>query len=364
MKAAVLNEPQTQLIVEDVEIDAPMDNEVLVKTAYCGVCHSDVSRVDTPKDDYAGPPMHGPTVLGHEAAGVVIEVGAKVTDVKVGDHVVACNSSFCGKCEFCLTGRTNLCINKPNRTLEQPPRIRRGDQRLYQQAGIGGYAEFMLMHENSVTTIRDDMPLDRASLIGCGVITGMGAVFNRAKVFPGAKVAVFGLGGIGMSALQGSFIAGALQIIAVDINSARLQQATAFGATDVVNAKEVNSVDSVKQLSGGGVDFAFEATGSEFVAADAFHCLKDGGTAIMLGVAKKGAKVAVDAAQLRREKVLTGSSMGSNHFKLDIPQYIEFYRQGRLKLDEMVTREFALVDINEAFDLLRNGDGMRSVIKM
>ncbi|MCG8406231.1 MAG: alcohol dehydrogenase catalytic domain-containing protein, partial [Phycisphaerales bacterium] len=252
IKAAILNKPQTPFVVEEIEIDKPIDREILVKTSYCGVCHSDLSRVDSRAEDYPGPPLPGAAVLGHEAAGIVVEVGPEVTEFQPGDHVVACNSSFCGKCEYCLTGRTNLCNNKPKRSLDQPPRLNRNGERLSQQAGIGGFADYMLIHENGLVKIRNDMPLDRAALIGCGVMTGMGAALNRACVHPGAKVAVFGLGGIGMSALQGSLIAGALQVIAVDINPSRLQAAVEFGATDTVNAKEVKAVEKVKELSGGG----------------------------------------------------------------------------------------------------------------
>lgn len=359
MKAAILHEPLVPLTVEDIDIAEPIDREVRVRTAYCGVCHSDLNRVDRPNAAYGRP-----AVLGHEASGIVEAVGPNVTEFKPGDHVISCNSVFCGKCDYCLVGRTNLCSNKPDRAPQLPPRLSRNGEALFQQAGIGGYAEQMLVHENGLVKIDPEMPLDKAALISCGVITGVGAVLNRAKVAPASTVAVFGVGGIGMSVVQGARIAGARRIIAVDMLDERLKRAKEFGATDVVNASEQDSIDAIRTLTRGGVDYSFEAVGSGEIAAQAFACLRDGGQATMLGVAEPGATVTVPAAALRREKILTGSSMGSNHFKLDMPNLIELYFQGKLKLDEMITREFPLEAINEAFDVCRRGEGMRSVIAL
>lgn len=357
MKAAVLHRPLAPLTVEEIEIADPIDREVLVRTAYCGVCHSDLNRVDRADAGYGGP-----AVMGHEASGVVEAVGPNVTEFKPGDHVISCNSSFCGKCAYCLVGRTNLCTDKPARAPDRPPRLSWNGQPLVQQAGIGGYAEQMLCHENGLVKIDPDMPLDKAALISCGVITGMGAVLNRAKVKPASTVAVFGVGGIGMSVVQGSRIAGAKRIVAIDPNADRLARAADFGATDTIDPTLDDPVQAVRDLTSGGVDYAFEAVGSGETAAQAFGCLRDGGRTVMLGVAEPGATVTVPAAALRREKVLTGSSMGSNHFKVDMPNFIELYFQGKLMLDEMITRTFPLEGINEAFDVCRRGEGMRSVI--
>lgn len=359
MRAAVLNAPQTDLVVETVDIDVPRGREVLVRTAYCGVCHSDEHFIEDPAHW-----LGAPTILGHEAAGVVEAVGPDVTDVGPGDHIITCLSVFCGKCRYCLEGRTNLCRSKPFRAASATPTLTRGDEALQTIGGIGGFAEHMLIHENGLVKIREDMPLDRAALISCGVMTGVGAALNRAKVAPGSSVAVFGTGGIGMSVVQGARIAGAARIIAVDLDAGRLDRARTFGATHTVDASSADAVGEVRELSEGGVDYAFEAVGSGALAAAAFESTCHGGMTVMLGVAQPGATVTVDAAMLRREKVLTGSSMGSNRFKLDMPKYIELYFQGRLLLDEMVTAEFSLDDINQGFEALRRRDGLRSVIAL
>jgi S-(hydroxymethyl)glutathione dehydrogenase/alcohol dehydrogenase len=220
----------------------------------------------------------------------------------------------------------------------------------------------MLVHENALVKIRKDMPLDKAALISCGVITGVGAVLNRAKVAPASTVAVLGVGGVGMSVIQGARIAGARQIIAVDVVDYKLVRAREFGATDVVNATKVDPVDTVRRMSGGGVDYTFEAIGFGETARQAFEMLRDGGWATMLGVAPANATVEVPAAALRREKVLTGSSMGSNRFKVDIPRYIELYYQGKLMLDEMITKRFRLDQVDEAFQAMREGEVIRSVL--
>jgi S-(hydroxymethyl)glutathione dehydrogenase/alcohol dehydrogenase len=357
MKAAIIREPLTPLSIEEVAIDKPVDREVLVRTAVSGVCHSDLHYVDRPSAWFgqAG-------VLGHEASGHVEAVGPNVTEFQPGDPVIACLSFFCGKCEYCLVGRTNLCSAKPGRGSELPPRLSQDGQALLQFAGIAGYAEQMLVHENALVKISPEMPLDKAALISCGVMTGVGAVLNRAKVEPTATVAVFGVGGIGMSVVQGARIAGARRIIAVDMINYKLERALEFGATDVVNASQNDPVEAIRELTAGGVDYAFEAVGHGDIAAQAFNSLRAGGEAVMLGVAEPDATVTVPAAALRREKILTGSSMGSNRFKVDMPKYIEMYFQGKLLLDEMVTRQYRLDEINEAFNVLRGGEVMRSVL--
>jgi S-(hydroxymethyl)glutathione dehydrogenase/alcohol dehydrogenase len=357
MKAAVYHAAHRPLTIEQVEIARPIDREVLVRTAASGVCHSDLHYIDR---DSAALGQAG--VLGHEAAGIVEAVGPNVTEFAPGDHVIACLSFFCGKCEYCLVGRTNLCSAKPNRGAGEEPRLSWDGLPLLQFAGIGAYAEQMLVHENALVRISNEMPLDKAALISCGVMTGVGAVLNRAKVAPASTVAVFGVGGVGMSVVQGARIAGARRIIAVDVVDYKLQRAREFGATDTVNARVTDPVEAIRELTRGGVDYSFEAIGFGETAAQAFDCLRDGGQATMLGVAEPGATVTVPAAALRREKVLTGSSMGSNHFKVDMPRYIELYFQGKLMLDEMITRRFPLEGVNEAFDAMKQGEVMRSVL--
>jgi S-(hydroxymethyl)glutathione dehydrogenase/alcohol dehydrogenase len=343
--------------IEEIEIADPVDREVLVRTAASGVCHSDLHSIDR---GTAPPPQ--PSVLGHEAAGIVEAVGPNVTEFKPGDHVIACLSFFCGKCDYCLVGRTNLCSDKPNRGAEAPPRLSKDGLPLTQAAGIGAYAEKMLVHENAIVKVRDDMPLDKAALISCGVMTGVGAAINRAKVAPGSSVAVIGVGGVGMSVVQGARIAGARQIIAVDLVDYKLERAREFGATHVVNAGRGDPVQAVRDLSGGGVDYSFEAIGFGATAAQAFEMLRDGGWATMLGVAETNATVTVPAAALRREKVLTGSSMGSNRFKVDMPHLVELYFGGKLMLDEMITKRFRLDQVDDAFQAMRDGEVVRSIL--
>jgi S-(hydroxymethyl)glutathione dehydrogenase/alcohol dehydrogenase len=357
MKAAIISAPLQPLTVEDIDIAPPIDREVLVRTAVSGVCHSDLHYVDRPSTA-----LGRPGVLGHEASGVVEAIGPNVTEFQPGDHIIVCLSFFCGKCDYCLIGRTNLCSNKPARAPQDAPRLSRGGEALVQFAGIGAYAEQMLVHENAVVKITKEMPLDKAALISCGVMTGVGAALNRAKVAPASTVAVFGVGGIGMSVIQGSRIAGARKIIAVDLLDYKLQRAREFGATDVVNASAVDPVAAIRDLTSGGVDYAFEAIGLSETAWQAFESLRDGGQATMLGVAEPGATVEIPAAALRREKILTGSSMGSNHFKVDMPRYIELYFQGKLMLDEMITNRYRLEGVNDAFDALREGKVMRSIL--
>ena len=361
MKPAIFRPMHDRLTVEEVTVADPLDHEVLVRTAYSGVCHSDMHYLDRP-DAAAGVGITTPGVIGHEAAGIVEAVGAAVTEFAPGDHVIACLSYFCGKCEFCLTGRTNLCSSKPGRPAGAPPRLSLDGVALAQFSGIGAYAEQMLVHENALVKITPEMPLDRAALISCGVMTGVGAVLNRAKVAPASTVAVFGVGGIGMSVVQGARIAGARRIIAIDLLDYKLERAKEFGATDGVNASQVDPVEAIRELTAGGVDYAFEAIGFGKTAEQAFDCLKDGGMAVMLGVAEPGATVTVPAAALRREKVLTGSSMGSNRFKVDMPKLVDLYFQGKLMLDEMITNRYPLADVNTAFETLRDGHVMRSVL--
>ena len=242
MKAALFYAPHSPMRIEAIDIADPVGREVLVRTVASGVCHSDLHAIDR-----GSAPSPQPVVLGHEAAGIVGAVGPHVSYVQPGDHVIACLSFFCGKCDYCLVGRPNLCSDKPNRGPDSPPRLSQGGRPLTQAAGIGAYAEQMLVHENALVKIRKDMPLDKAALISCGVVTGVGAVLNRARVAPGSTVAVLGVGGVGMSVIQGARIAGARQIIAVDVVDYKLERAREFGATHVVNAAKVDPVETVRR---------------------------------------------------------------------------------------------------------------------
>ncbi len=357
MKAAVLREVDRPLEVEEVQIDKPGPREILVRTGATGVCHSDLHFVE---GLYA---IAMPAILGHEAAGTVEAVGDLVTYVKPGDRVIFCLSVFCGHCERCLSGRPVLCsrtdvVRRP----DDPPRLSQGEEPLTQMALLGSFAEHMLVHENSVVKVDDDLPFEQLALIGCGVTTGLGAALNTAKVEPGSTVAVIGCGGVGLNIIQGARLAGALRIIAVDAVETKLGMAMEFGATDVVDASSGDVAKRIRDLTGGGVDYSFEAIGKKETAEQAFSMLRFGGTATIVGMIPEGTKIELDGPSFLREKRIQGSSMGSNRFRTDMPRYIEFYKQGRLKLDELVTQRLKLDQVNDAFADMKQGHVARSVI--
>jgi S-(hydroxymethyl)glutathione dehydrogenase / alcohol dehydrogenase len=358
MKAAVFHGPNQPLSIEDVELDKPQDREVLIKTVASGVCHSDLHFVD---GFYMYPT---PAVLGHEAAGIIEEVGKQVTYVKPGDHVICCLSVFCGNCEQCMSGHPNRCSNKQatQRNPADKPRISQKGKPINQFLDISSYCEKMLLHENAVVKINNDIPLDRAALIGCGVTTGVGAALNTAKVEPGSTVAVFGAGGVGLAAIQGARIAGARKIIAVDKFEGKLAMAKRLGATDTVDASSSDPVDEIRKLTGGGVDYSFEAIGVKVAAEQAFNSLKAGGTATVIGMIPVGQKVEIDGYMFLTERKLQGSNMGSNRFRIDMPKYLDFYLQGRLNLDDMISRRGKLEDVNDAFRAMKAGEVARTVL--
>jgi S-(hydroxymethyl)glutathione dehydrogenase/alcohol dehydrogenase len=356
MKAAIFHGPHQPLTIDAVDMDTPLEHEVVVRVVASGVCHSDLHFVDGFYEFVA------PAILGHEAAGIVEAVGSLVDEFKPGDHVIACLSVFCGRCEYCLTGRTHLCATRPIRAVGAPPRLSWQGRPVAQFANLSAYAEKMLVHSNALVKVRDDLPFDRAALIGCGVTTGVGAALNTARVEPGSTVAVFGCGGVGLSAIQGARIAGARMIIAVDVHDHKLETAFELGATHTVNAARSDAVQAIRDLTGGGVDYSFEAIGLKKAAEQCFECLRAGGTATIIGMIPVGQKIELEGSTFLREKKIQGSSMGSNRFKVDMPKYIDFYMQGRLKLDEMITRRLQLEEINEAFRAMKAGEVARSVI--
>jgi S-(hydroxymethyl)glutathione dehydrogenase/alcohol dehydrogenase len=357
MKAAVFHGPYQPLTIEEVQIDKPGKREVLVKTAASGVCHSDLHFVE---GLWMFPP---PAVLGHEAAGIVEEVGEGVTDFAPGDHVISCLSVFCGHCEQCLTGHPNRCTNPETRRAPgEPTRLSQDGKPINQFLNVSSYAEKMLVHENAIVKIRDDVPLDVVALIGCGVLTGVGAALRTAQVEPGSTVAVFGTGGVGLAAIQGARIAGARRIIAVDVIESKLGFAREMGATDSVDASAGDPVQKIKEMTGGGVDYSFEAVGMKLTAEQSFACLNSGGTATVIGMVPMAEKVELPAMLLLSERKMQGSIMGSNRFRVDIPRYIDFYTQGRLHLDEMVSRKIPLEDVNDAFRAMKAGEVARQVI--
>jgi S-(hydroxymethyl)glutathione dehydrogenase / alcohol dehydrogenase len=365
IRAAVLRSVPGKLSVEDVELAPPLADEVLVRTAAAGLCHSDLHLMG------GAQACPTPAVLGHEAAGVVEAVGAAVTGVSPGDHVVACLSAFCGACEFCLSGRPSLCDRHAvsQRPPGADPRLRDGDGPLFPFAGLASFAERMVVHHRACVKIPAEVPLDRAALLGCAVTTGLGAVFRTARVEPGMTVAVVGCGGVGLNCVQGAAIAGAGRIIAVDREPAKLEAAVEFGATDTVQGADPgaddtvdDTVDRVRRLSGGGVHHAFEAVGLKATAEQAFAMLRRGGTATVVGLIPLGQAVEVPGRELFAEKRLQGSHMGSNRFRIDIPRYVDLYLRGRLKLDELISRRMTLDEVNDGFDAMRTGAVRRSVI--
>jgi S-(hydroxymethyl)glutathione dehydrogenase/alcohol dehydrogenase len=353
----VFHGPHQPLIIEQVDIDNPGPHEVLVQTMASGVCHSDLHFVDGLY------PMMAPAILGHEVSGVVQKVGDQVHYVQPGDRVIACLSVFCGHCEMCISGRPNLCRNPElRRGPNEKPRLSMNGQPVTQFANLSSYAEEMLVHENTLVKIREDIGFAQAALIGCGVTTGVGAVLNTAKIEPGSSVAVWGCGGVGLSAIQGARIGGARMIIAVDTVESKLATARQLGATHIVDASSHDPVEAIREMTGGGVEYSFEAIGLKKAAEQAYEALAPGGTATVIGMIPVGQKVEIDGPSLLSEKRLQGSSMGSNRFRKDMPRYIDFYLQGRLKLDEMVTRRGRLEDVNEAFRAMKAGEVARSVL--
>ena len=357
MKAAVLHEVNQPLQMEEIDVALPGPREVLVRTKASGVCHSDLHFVEGLYTTTM------PVVLGHEAAGIVEAIGSQVNYVSPGDRVICCLSVFCGQCERCTTGRPVLCSRTGLvRGQDEAPRLSQGGASVTQYANLGAYAEMMLVHENSLVKIEQDIGFEQMALIGCGATTGLGAAMNTAKVEPGSTVAVIGCGGVGLNAIQGAKLAGALRIIAIDGVEDKLTLAREFGATDVIDASSGDVETKVKDLTKGGVDYSFEAIGKKETAEQSFSILRAGGAATIIGMIPQGVKIELDGASFLRERRIQGSSMGSNHFRVDMPRYVDFYLQGRLKLDELVSRRLTLEDVNEAFKYMKEGSVARSVM--
>ena len=357
MKAAVFRAVNEPMAVEEISVSKPGPREVLLRTAAAGVCHSDLHFFD---GTYPGAV---PMVLGHESAGVVEAVGDDVHYVKPGDHVITCLSVFCGHCEHCLTGHMSLCQEpETKRAPGEESRLALGDAPLEQFANLGSFAEQMLVHEHAVAKINPDMPLDRACLIGCGVMTGVGAVMHSAAVRPGETVAVIGCGGIGLSCINGAALAGASRVIAIDRVPSKLELARKFGATDVINAADDDAVAAVLALTQGGVHHSFEAIGLKVTAEQAFGMLRRGGVATIIGMIPPGQMVSLHGVDFLSEKKIQGSFMGSNRFRVDMPRLVDLYLQGRLHLDDLISNRIKLEDVNDALLALKTGEVARSVI--
>lgn len=355
-----MREVGAPLVIEEVDLDSPAPHEVVVEVAAAGLCHSDLHFLDGQYE------IRPPAILGHESSGVVSAVGPGVTYVEPGDHVIAYFTVGCGECPYCIEGNTHNCFNRAaagHRPKGAGPRITNGDQRITPFLNLGSFAEQMLVFDDALVRIPDDFPLEVASLLGCGVTTGLGAVFNTARVRPGETVAVIGCGGVGLSAVQAARIGGARMVIAVDVVEEKLDLAKTLGATHVVNARTQDPIAFVEEITAGyGVHHAFEALGSKATIETAFEMLRWGGQATVIGLPPEGARLDISAIDLFDEKRLTGSKMGSTEFRRDIPQYVEWYREGLLLLDEMVTRRLDLEEINCGFDDMRAGLSARSII--
>lgn len=357
MKAAVCYEFGTRLSVEDVEIAAPEKGEVKVRVAATAVCHSDIHDL---KGELPGPV---PFVGGHETAGYVDEVGPDVTSVEVGDPVVVSLLVSCGECYYCITALPHLCINKFTPPSHQRL-LNKDGQPLAQRGGIGGFAEYVLVGESQVITIPEEMPLDRAALLACGVTTGFGGVVNRARVRPFQSVVVVGAGGVGINAIQGASYSGAYPVIVVDTLESKMRLAMDFGATHMVNARKDDAADTVRNLtSGRGADFVFVTVGSIAAISQGMSMTAQRGTTVLIGLPPANEQLCFSPLGIiPTEKNIIGGFMGAANLKVDIPNLITMYQNGVLKLDEIITGRYPLDRINEAMESTEKGEGLRNVI--
>jgi S-(hydroxymethyl)glutathione dehydrogenase/alcohol dehydrogenase len=350
MRAAVCFDTKAPVRIEDVDLDPPRANEVQVRIVAAGVCHSDYSVATGVM------PTKMPCVLGHEGAGIVEEVGPGVDHVAPGDPVVLSWVAQCGECFYCLVGQPNLCtlggaINLKFRMPDGSTRVHHQGTELQSFSALGAMAERVVAPARSVVKLPADAPLEKAALIGCAVLTGVGAVTRTARVTPGSSVAVFGVGGVGLNVLQGAVLADAGPVIAVDLSQAKLEFARAFGATHTVDASQVDAAKAIRELTGGrGADFAFEAIGRKKTIEQAYAATRKGGTCVVIGIGSKDENVDVNVYFLPvLEKRLVGCWYGGADVRQDLPRLLELYREGRLKLDELVTRTYRLDEVNEAF---------------
>ena len=364
-RAAVAWEPQKPLIIEEIEVEGPREGEVLLKVVATGVCHTDAFTLsgDDPEGAF-------PCVLGHEGGCEVVECGPDVKGLKPGDHVIPLYIPECGECEYCRSSKSNLCqsIAATVWTGYMPDHTRRFSCRgtpLFHYMGCSTFAEYTVVPEIALAKINPAAPLDKVCLLGCGVTTGIGAVLNTAKVEPGSTVAVFGLGGIGLSVIQGAVMARAGRIIAVDLNPAKFAMATALGATDTLDPGAIggNVVDAIKDMTGGGVDYSFECIGNVDVMRQALECCHMGwGVSTIIGVAGAGQEIRTRPFQLVTGRTWKGTAFGGVKGRSQLPDYVEKYLQGQIELDRMVTHTMPLEEINAAFDLMHEGKSIRSVI--
>ena len=364
-RAAVALKAGQPLEITEIDVQGPKAGEVLVRMVATGVCHTDAFTL-------SGEDPEGifPSVLGHEGGGVVEEVGAGVTSVKPGDHVIPLYTPECGKCSFCTSGKTNLCqairVTQGQGLMpDGSSRFSMNGETLYHYMGTSTFSEYSVMPDISVAKINKQAPLDKVCLLGCGITTGIGAVLNTAKVEPGASVAVFGLGGIGLSVVQGAVMAGASRIMAVDLNEDKFELARMLGATDFVNPSKYDKPiqDVIVDLTDGGVDYSFECIGNTNVMRAALECCHKGwGESVIIGVAGAGQEISTRPFQLVTGRVWRGTAFGGVRGRSELPGYVDNYMAGKINIDDMVTHTMGLEDINKAFDLMHDGESIRSVV--
>ena len=365
-RAAVAWEAGKPLSIEEVDLEGPHAGEVLVEVMATGVCHTDAYTL-------SGLDSEGvfPSILGHEGAGVVREVGAGVTSVKPGDHVIPLYTPECRQCKSCLSRRTNLCtaIRSTQGQGVMPDgtsRFSLNGRPIAHYMGCSTFSNFTVLPEIAVAKVREDAPFDKICYIGCGVTTGVGAVIWSAKVWPGANVAVFGLGGIGLNVIQGARMAGADKIIGVDLNPAKAEMARRFGMTDYVNPAEVGAdkvVQAIVDLTGGGADFSFECIGNVNTMRQALECCHRGwGESTIIGVAPSGTEIATRPFQLVTGRVWRGSAFGGARGRTDVPKIVDWYMEKKINIDDLITHTMPLAQINDAFELMHAGESIRSVV--
>ena len=364
VRAAVAFEAGKPLAIETVQLEGPQAGEVLVEVKATGLCHTDAYTLSG-----ADPEGLFPAIMGHEGAGVVVEVGEGVASVAPGDHVIPLYTPECRQCKFCLSGKTNLCgaIRETQGRGVMPDgssRFSLGGETLFHYMGTSTFANYTVLPEIAVAKIRQDAPFDKVCYIGCGVTTGLGAVMNTAKVEPGSNVAVFGLGGIGLNVVQGAHIAGADRIIGVDLNPSKRALAEQFGMTDFINPKEDGDpVAAIIDLTGGGVDYSFECIGNVEVMRQALECCHKGwGESVIIGVAGAGQEIATRPFQLVTGRVWRGTAFGGAKGRTDVPRIVDWYMDGKINIDDLITHTLPLEDINQGFDLMHRGESIRAVV--
>jgi S-(hydroxymethyl)glutathione dehydrogenase/alcohol dehydrogenase len=364
-RAAIAIKAGQPLEITEIDVQAPREGEVLVRMVATGVCHTDAFTLSG-----SDPEGIFPAVLGHEGGGVVAEIGSGVSSVKPGDHVIPLYTPECGKCSFCTSGKTNLCqairlTQGQGLMPDGSSRFSLNGQTLFHYMGTSTFSEYSVMPEISVAKINQQAPLDKVCLLGCGITTGIGAVLNTANVEAGASVAVFGLGGIGLSVIQGAVMAGASRILAIDLNEEKFEMARMLGATDCVNpAKHDQPIqDVIVDLTNGGVDYSFECIGNTNVMRSALECCHKGwGESVIIGVAGAGQEISTRPFQLVTGRVWRGTAFGGVRGRSELPGYVDNYMAGKINIDDMVTHTMGLEDINKAFDLMHSGESIRSVV--